>query len=54
VREPVLNPYTRLAVAMCPARGILRAVGYEVTDGLVPQPVTGMCEVAMSHAPQAA
>ena len=29
VREPVLNPYTRLAVAMSPARGILRAVGYD-------------------------
>ena len=23
VREPVLNPYTRLAVAMCPATGVL-------------------------------
>ena len=31
VREPVLNPYTRLAVAMCPARGVLRAIGYEAT-----------------------
>ena len=29
VREPVLNPYTRLAVAMCPASGILRVVGYD-------------------------
>jgi hypothetical protein len=26
---PVLNPYTRIAVEMCPARGILRVVGYE-------------------------
>ena len=46
VREPVLNPYTRLAVAMCPARGILRAVGYEASDTLLPEPVTAMCEVA--------
>ena len=29
VVPPVLNPYTRIAVEMCPARGILRAVGYE-------------------------
>jgi hypothetical protein len=45
VREPVLNPYTRLAVAMCPARGILRATGYEPTGALLPEPVTGMFEV---------
>ena len=29
VQPPVLNPYTRLAVAMCPASGILRAAGYD-------------------------
>jgi len=29
VREPVLNPYTRLAVAMCPAEGVLRVLGYD-------------------------
>jgi hypothetical protein len=45
VREPVLNPYTRLAVAMCPARGILRVAGYEVTQGLLPEPVTAICDV---------
>ena len=50
VREPVLNPYTRLAVAMCPARGVLRAIGYEATDTLLPQPVTAVCEVAASDA----
>ncbi|HEX8810043.1 MAG TPA: hypothetical protein VF760_13735 [Xanthobacteraceae bacterium] len=44
VREPILNPYTRLAVAMCPARGVLRAIGYEATDALLPQPVTAMRE----------
>jgi hypothetical protein len=51
VREPVLNPYTRLAVAMCPARGVLRAIGYEATDTLLPQPVTAMCEVLTAAAP---
>jgi len=50
VREPVLNPYTRLAVAMCPARGVLRAIGYEVTDGLLPQPATAMGEVVTTDA----
>jgi hypothetical protein len=49
VREPVLNPYTRLAVAMCPARGVLRAVGYEASDTLLPQPVTAMSEVVFAH-----
>jgi hypothetical protein len=54
VCEPVLNPYTRLAVAMCPARGILRVVGYERTEALLPEPVTGMCEVAPTRQPQPA
>jgi len=45
VREPVLNPYTRLAVAMCPASGLLRVVGYDKTDAIVPEPVTLMCEI---------
>jgi hypothetical protein len=40
LREPVLNPYTRLAVAMSPASGILRVVGYDVTDTELPAPVT--------------
>ena len=52
VREPVLNPYTRLAVAMSPARGILRVVGYDVTDYLLPQPVTQLREIEVL--PQAA
>ena len=30
IAPPVLNPYTRIAVEMNPARGILRAVGYEL------------------------
>jgi hypothetical protein len=54
VREPVLNPYTRLAVAMCPAAGILRAVGYDVTQGPLPEPVTQMCEIAPPSEPKAA
>lgn len=33
VEPPVLNKYTRLAVEMCPARGLLRAVGYEAAGG---------------------
>lgn len=41
VRPPVLNPCTRLAVTLCPARGELRAVGYELaTRGEMPRPVT--------------
>jgi hypothetical protein len=45
VREPVLNPYTRLAVAMSPARGTLRAVGYDLAGGALPEPVTRMSEI---------
>ena len=45
VCAPVLNPYTRLAVAMSPERGILRAVGYDIVDGEFPEPVTQPCEV---------
>jgi hypothetical protein len=33
VSTPVLNALTRLAVEMCPARGILRVAGYEQLDG---------------------
>ena len=46
VREPVLNPYTRLAVAMCPASGILRVVGYDVAGAALPEPVTQVCDIA--------
>jgi hypothetical protein len=49
VREPVLNPYTRLAVAMCPARGILRVAGYEVGTELLPERVTAIREVRASE-----
>jgi len=44
VREPVLNPYTRLAVAMNPASGILRAIGYDMVGGDMPAPVTQISE----------
>jgi hypothetical protein len=33
IAPPVLNPYTRMAVEMCPARGVLRVVGYELFAG---------------------
>jgi hypothetical protein len=52
MRKPVLNPYTRLAVAMSPACGILRATGYDMADTELPEPVTQLCEVAVG--PQAA
>ncbi len=55
VREPVLNPYTRLAVAMCPALGVLRVVGYDKTGAASPaERVTRMCEVTSPARPQAA
>jgi len=52
VREPVLNPYTRLAVGMSPACGILRATGYDMTGAPLPEPVTQICELELL--PQAA
>lgn len=43
---PVLNPYTRVAIEMCPAQGIVRAVGYERDgDEELPRPVTRPREV---------
>ena len=49
VSPPVLNAQTRIAVEMCPARGVLRAIGYEQTDGQdLPQPVTQACDVTMA------
>jgi hypothetical protein len=52
LREPVLNPYTRLAVAMNPASGVLRAVGYDMNGGQLPEPVTAISELDLL--PQAA
>jgi len=46
VTPPILNPYTRLAVEMCPAVGALRAVGYEsLADAEFPQAVTLACDL---------
>lgn len=46
VVPPVLNPQTRLAVELCPALGVLRAVGYEQVEGReLPEPVTLPCEL---------
>jgi hypothetical protein len=54
VRQPVLNPYTRLAAAMCPGRGILRAVGYDMAGGELPEPVTQPCEIELAPSLQPA
>ncbi len=41
VTPPVLNPFTRIAVEMCPADGTLRVRGYEKAHGAeLPQPAT--------------
>lgn len=48
---PVLNAYTRIAVEMCPARGILRVVGYELFPGEeIARPATAPCELALERA----
>ena len=45
---PVLNAYTRIAVEMCPASGILRVMGYELPEGQeVAEPVTQRCELRL-------
>jgi hypothetical protein len=54
VCPPVLNPYTRLAAAMCPASGILRAIGYDECGAALPEPVTQVCEIALSPSLQPA
>jgi hypothetical protein len=47
---PILNPCTRIAVEMCPARRILRAVGYELAAGReVPEPATLPCDVSLNE-----
>ena len=46
VAPPVLNRYTRIAVEMCAAQGLLRVAGYENLPDLdMPQPVTQPCEL---------
>jgi hypothetical protein len=49
VRPPVLNPFTRIAVEMCAAQGVLRVVGYEKFAEIeMPVPVTRTCEIGPS------
>jgi hypothetical protein len=43
VSAPVLNPYTRLAVTMSPARAVLRVAAYEMTDNDLPEQVAQFC-----------
>lgn len=51
VAPPVLNPFTRIAVEMCPANGILRAVGYESRSEFeLPEPVTLPTDIAVARA----
>jgi hypothetical protein len=45
LKPPVLNPYTRLAVTMSPAREVLRVAGYEMTPHGGPERVTRLCEI---------
>ena len=51
IAPPVLNPYTRMAVEMCPARGVLRVVGYELQGSELPSPATLPCEVHAERLP---
>ncbi len=51
VKPPVLNPFTRIAVEMCPANGTLRVAGYENEPGSeMAQRVTQPCEVSAAGA----
>ena len=44
---PVNNRFTRLAVEMCPARGVLRVMGLErIGEDMTATPVTAIREVA--------
>lgn len=45
LKPPVLNPYTRLAVTMSPARAILRVAGFEMLGADLPEQVSAFCEV---------
>ncbi len=55
VVPPVLNPYTRCVVEMCPAHGTVRVAGYELTPGdELPSRVTEICELAGVSEPASA
>ncbi|HXW71260.1 MAG TPA: hypothetical protein VEK34_07470 [Methylocella sp.] len=45
LKPPVLNPYTRIAVSMSPARAALRVAGFEMRQSVFPEQVTQTCEV---------
>jgi hypothetical protein len=49
VTPPVLNAQTRIAVEMCPARGVLRAIGYEQSESQeLPRPITQPCDMSVA------
>jgi len=51
VEPPILNSQTRVAVELCPALHVLRAVGYEQVAGKeFPERVTQICELAAAAA----
>jgi hypothetical protein len=51
VVSPILNTQTRVAVELCPARGVLRAVGYELVAGReLPEQATLVCELGVAEA----
>jgi hypothetical protein len=51
VKPPVLNRYTRQAVEMSAAAGVLRVIGYERVRGMtLPQPATMPCELTAERA----
>ena len=46
IREPILNPYTRIGAEMCAAEGVIRVVGFERTAGAnLPTPATHIAEL---------
>ena len=52
VVPPVLNPFTRCAIEMCPAHATLRAAGYEPSPGdELPRRVTAIRELAGDSEP---
>jgi hypothetical protein len=55
VVPPVLNPFTRCAIEMCPARATMRAAGYEPERGSeLPRRVTAIRELAGDSEPASA
>jgi hypothetical protein len=49
ITPPVLNPFTRIGFEACPAKGILRVVGYECEAGdELPKPATSIREIGVA------